>query len=324
MIFDGHSDLLIAISKQRQQGHKNVFKSFYYDQYKASLVSGSIFVLWADPPNDASPKKRIDQLLSVALSEIEDSQGLIRLITKFSDLDITDTTHFQVLLGMEGLSHLKNDVSLLDYYYSKGVRHASLTWNEVNEFATSVLGDPNRGLTSSGIDVVRRMEQLGMVVDVSHLNEKSFWDVANHTQKPFIASHSNARSICDHKRNLTDAQLKAVSASGGLVGLNCYGDFVNTKKNLQTLEGMSIQITHLLKLIGPDHIAFGFDFCDYLETDTLGSFSDNPLDQPGIKGLNSISEVKNLIHLLYDMGIPENDIHKITHLNYQRFLREIL
>ncbi|GAU78059.1 dipeptidase [Fusibacter sp. 3D3] len=324
MIFDGHSDLWIAISNQRHQGQHNVFKSFYYDQYKASSVFGSIFVLWADPPNDVNPKKRIDELLSVALNEIEESQGLMRLITKSSELDMTDTSHFQVLIGMEGLSHLKGDIALLDDYYNKGVRHASLTWNDVNAFATSVLGDPNRGLTSIGIDVVTRMEQLGMIVDVSHLNEKSFWDVATHTHKPFIASHSNARSLCDHKRNLTDAQLKAVSASGGLVGLNCYRDFVSTNRALQTLEGMRFQIAHLLQKIGSDHIAFGFDFCDYLEADTLGSFSDTPLDQPGIEGLNSISEVKNIMHLLYDMGISEKDIHKITHLNYQRFLNAIL
>ncbi|MBF4695410.1 dipeptidase [Fusibacter ferrireducens] len=324
MIFDGHSDLLIALSKQRQQGQKNVFKSFYYDQYRASSVYGGIFVLWADPPNDIHPKERIDHLLNVALNEIEDAQGLIRLITKFSDLDMKDTNHFQVLLGMEGLSHLKNDISLLDGYYDQGVRHASLTWNDVNEFATSVLGDPTRGLTPSGIEAVERMEQLGMIVDVSHLNEKSFWDVANHTHKPFIASHSNARSVCDHKRNLTDDQLKAVSASGGLVGLNCYGDFVSASKSLQTLEGMGIQINHLLKTIGPDHIALGFDFCDYLEADTLGSFSDTPLAQPGINGLNNISEVKNLTAYLYAMGLSENVILKITHRNYERFLREVL
>ena len=235
-----------------------------------------------------------------------------------------DNSHFQILLGMEGLSHIKSDISLLDHYYSKGVRHASLTWNDVNELATSVLGDPNRGLTAYGVEAVRHMEKLGMIVDVSHLNEKSFWDVANHTKKPFIASHSNSRRICDHKRNLTDDQLKAISDSGGLVGLNCYGDFVSTNKKLKTLEGMKLQINHLLKTIGPDHLALGFDFCDYLETDTLGSFSVSTLDQPGILGLNSVSEVHNLIYLLHDMGISEDHFNKITHLNYERFLKEIL
>lgn len=108
-----------------------------------------------------------------------------------------------------------------------------LTWDEENALATGVQGDADRGLTETGRRAVRRIQEKGMVMDVSHLNEKSFWGVMDVTAGPVIASHSNAKALCDVPGNLTDEQLRAIRDTGGVVGLNAYCRFVDANPDRQ-------------------------------------------------------------------------------------------
>lgn len=322
MIFDAHGDIWTDVTVKRQQGKIDIFKKYHLEKYKKGNVNAGIFVIWIDPPYDVNPQKRALEIIENMSVEINNNKDLFGIIRKYDDIEeaIRDKK-FITIIGTEGLSYIGNNVELLDLLYLFGVRHATLTWNEENELATGVNGDPKRGLTEYGVQAVKRMEQLGIIVDVSHLNEKSFWDVYNNTNKPFIASHSNCKAICDYKRNLTDEQLKAIKKRGGVVGLNAFADLVANEQEHRNIEYLVEHLEHMIKIMGIDYVGFGFDFDDYLESDTLGAFADGDAK---IKDLENITKVPKLIQILEQKGYSNEDIEKIKYKNFFRVIKEIL
>ena len=220
---------------------------------------------------------------------------------------------------MEGLSGLHGRVDFLDVLYAWGVRHAMLTWNEVNEFAHGASCHEDKGLTSLGIKALDRMEELGMLVDVSHANERTFWDVCEHTTKPFIASHSNAYALCAHARNLKDDQIKALAARGGVIGMNAWPEFIDGAA--PSAERLADHVDHIRDLVGIDHIACGFDFCDYLTSDTLDSFTSSDVVT---EGLESAANIPSLFALLRARGYSEEDVEKIAHGNMMRVVKAVI
>lgn len=157
------------------------------------------------------------------------------------------------------------------------------------------------------------MNELGMIVDVSHANEKTFWDIYEVSDKPIIASHSNARKLCDHVRNLTDEQIKAIAESGGLVGAVAYKGFVDLEKEKQTIERYVDHIDYMVSLAGIKHVGLGFDFCEYLYAGRTGKDM-NP------KGLEDASYAQNVIEELRKREYSEEDIRKIAYENFMRVI----
>ncbi len=321
-IFDGHSDIFTDVTMKRLEGKKNIIKNYHFEKLKAGNVAGTILVVWVDPPHTSDPTWRMLEVLGAASEEIEDMKDCAAVALKVEDMDtIQKSGKVPIIIGMEGLSGLRGNVSLLNMLYRVGVRHASLTWNEDNEFATGVISkETDRGLTDLGIQAVKRMEELGILIDVSHLNDKSFWDVYNNTTKPFIASHSNARTICDVPRNLTDDMIKAIAERGGTIGMNAWPDFIDNKN--PNVENLSNHIDYIANLVGIDHIAFGFDFCDFLEGDTTASFQGG--ESVSSKGFEDSSKIPLLIELLSRKGYKTADIEKIAYGNIERVLKTVL
>lgn len=169
---------------------------------------------------------------------------------------------------MEGAEAIEHDLERIPFFYEQGVRMLSLTWNHGNALADGVLAPQKGGLTALGRQAVQKMEAMGMLLDVSHLSDAGFYDVANLMQKPFLASHSNARAICDHPRNLTDTQLHILREIGGYVGLNFYPPFVAKKESVDT-EDLLRQLCYLLDQAGEDAVGFGTDF-DGIDQTPLG------------------------------------------------------
>ena len=151
-------------------------------------------------------------------------------------------------------------LSNLEYFYARGVRMICLNWNFINgighpNFTLSEKPDfktPNteKGLTQFGIDVVKKMEKLGMIIDISHMSDKGFWDVYNNTTKPFIASHSNSRSVCNHVRNLTDDMIKALANRGGVMGLNFCTNFINEEAEVTYTNDIVKHALHIIEVGG--------------------------------------------------------------------------
>lgn len=180
-------------------------------------------------------------------------------------------------LTVEGAELLGCDPARLDQAAIDGVTAINLTWNYANALSGSSKERPERGLSTVGRDFVRKMEDLHILVDVSHLSEAGFWDLADLARRPFIASHSNAKSVRDHTRNLTDGQINAIIKNQGVIGLNFYEAFVGGGRDFDALRA---HLDHILGLGGAAHIALGGDWdgCDTIPAlpsiDRIGDFYD--------------------------------------------------
>lgn len=201
----------------------------------------------------------------------------------------------------------------LEYFYEKGIRLISLTWNFANCFGAPNSFDPSvmeQGLTPFGREAVCRMEELGMIVDVSHLSDGGFWDVANILHTPFVASHSNCRALSPHPRNLTDEMLHILGERGGVAGLNFCPAFLHqdiTRRD-STIESMIAQIKHMVNKGGIECAAIGTDF-------------------DGIQGDLEIETPEKLELLFSELsaaGFTSGEIEKIAFENAERVIRDIL
>ena len=166
-------------------------------------------------------------------------------------------------LAIEGAEAVREDEGLLELAYAQGVRMVSLVWNLPNSLAAPCGSD--EGLTEKGRRFFQRAQKLGMLVDVSHVSEKGFWDMAELAEKPIIASHSDSFAVCPHPRNLTDEQFKAIRDLGGTAGLNLYVPFL-TQEPRASFDDLRRHLEHFLELSGEGHLALGADLdgCDRL------------------------------------------------------------
>ncbi len=210
------------------------------------------------------------------------------------------------VLTVEGGSVLGGDLERLDTLYRDGVRLMTLTWNGSNAIGNGCFAENKGGLTDFGKAVVRKMQCLHMLVDVSHLNERGFFDVAEYTDKPFLASHSNAKIVKNpyaEARNLSGAQIQVLTERDGLIGLNFCADFLGNDGNTG-MDAVLRHITHFLDLGAEKNLAFGGDF---------DGCTVHPL-------LNGIENIPLLFDYLLQHGIAESVLEDIFFQNGYRFL----
>lgn len=323
MIIDIHGDIWTDVTVKRSLGEKDIIKRYHLDRFKKGNMVGGTFIVWIDPPHDIRPKERFIESIKYMSAEILQNQDIIKVIYNTRDFyDAIDEGKLAILLGMEGLSPLGDDVDGIYALYQLGFRQINLTWNEQNEFATGVRGDKNRGLTQLGKKAVKIMEDLGIIIDVSHANDRTFWDVYNTASKPIIASHSNSRALCNVPRNLTDDQIKAIGETGGLVGINAFNEFIHVDRDKRNVDFLINHIEHIVDLIGIENVAFGFDFFEYLEQDTSSTFIEDPYI--GTPGIEDISKSGNLIRKLEERGFSKEDIEKISYRNFLNLMDRVL
>ena len=192
----------------------------------------------------------------------------VRRVTDPHDIDgVLDEGQVAALLTVENGSPIGEDLSVVDELADDGVKMLTLTWNGPNAIGSG--NDTTSGLSAFGRKAVSSLEEHGIVVDVSHLNDAGFWDVERAARRPFVASHSNARAVCDHPRNLTDDEFRAILASGGIVGLNYFRSFVTLRHGPRgsaadsgevTFDELMAHVEHWLDLGGEGAVALGSDF----------------------------------------------------------------
>lgn len=164
-----------------------------------------------------------------------------------------------ILLSLEGADPIGDNLSLVRIFYELGISSLGLTWNYRNLVADGV-GERNPGgLSRFGIELVKELNRLSVAIDISHLAEPAFWDVISLSDQPVMASHCNVRKLCDHPRNLSDAQITAIFKQGGVIGINFVPQFVS-QEGRADWDGLLRHLDHLLSLGGEDHIGFGSDF----------------------------------------------------------------
>ncbi|WP_304331032.1 dipeptidase [Brachyspira innocens] len=316
MIFDAHSDIWTDVAVKTLKGENNIIKKYHYDNLIKGKIGGSIFVIWTEPKNYNRALERVREIQECIKKELEYIKDIILIAKNYDDIiKAQKENKIYIFIGFEGLISIDDNIDLIDEYYEYGARHASLTWNEENKLASGVRGDTNKGLTDLGKKTVKKMQDKGMIVDVSHLNDKSFFDVIDITSAPIIASHSNSRVLCGSLRNLTDEQLKAIRDTKGVVGLNSYKGFIDENKDKQTIERALDHIKYIADKIGIDHIGLGFDYNEYFEDE---------ITPPSVKGLENASKSYDIIIKLKEAGFNNEEIEKIEYRNFHRIIKEIL
>lgn len=217
------------------------------------------------------------------------------------------------VLTMEDGVAVNGKMEKLDEFYHMGIRALALTWNFENCFGYPNSNDPRingKGLKPFGIEAVKHMQDIGMLVDVSHLNDAGFDDVCRIAKVPFIASHSNARAICRHSRNLTDDRIRALAKAGGVMGLNLMPGFLNDSEGSQIsrIDDMVQMIQHEKEIAGIDVIAIGTDFDGF----------------DGDKEIASCDQLNRLYDALAKAGFSAGEIEKIACGNVMRVIHEAM
>lgn len=259
------------------------------------------------PDNLRGPEamQYFEAVFSVYLEQLRRFPEQVTPVMDLRDIDkILDRSPVASILAVEGGAVLGGDLDNVGRLYRRGVRMMTLTWNAANEIGGGSATD--LGLTDFGIAVIAEMERLGMIVDVSHLSDRSFYDVCLWAKRPFIATHSNARAVCGHTRNLTDDMFREIVRRGGLVGLNFYDNFILRDGNSLHVDDLLRHIHHFLELGGEDVLALGSDF----------DGADMP---PYVSG---VEKLPDLIGAMEWSGIPAAVVEKIRYQNARRFLAE--
>lgn len=205
------------------------------------------------------------------------------------------------LLSIEGADLLDCDVAKLETVAAWGVRMLNPVWNNANALSGSCAQDSDRGLSIKGVEFVAKMEDMGIFVDISHISDNGFWDVIRSAKRPVVASHSNARTICPHRRNLTDDMFRAIRDTGGVVGINLYRDFVGD----DTMETLVAHIDHFLGMDGEKTVAIGGDLdgCEALAA-----------------GMSGVEDVAQLYQALEARGYGSGLLEDIFWNNWRRLL----
>lgn len=311
-IIDGHTDVLISLEQLGRKFHKeSEYGHVDLPRIRKGNVAAMFFAIYPGI-NEYYIMKGARQLLEL----VEEPKNELMLIKKASDLEVAEKENkVGVIFHIEGIGGFDTEFHLLHLLYRLGLRSFGITWSNLNRFGSGSSFDPNapedtRGLTAEGRELVLEANKLGVIVDVSHLSDKSFWNVLDVTKKPIIASHSSVRAICPHIRNLSDDMIKALADNGGLMGINFGNSFLREDMGRSKDTPYTKIIDHVdyvVNLVGPDHVAFGSDF-------------------DGTSVPDEIKDVTGFNKLVAEMekrGYSDQDINKIGHENLIRIFKKV-
>jgi membrane dipeptidase len=332
------------------------------DKARAGNLGAEFFSIWADP---TTTKGHFAQATFDMIDSVYEqaAQHPDRMMMAYSVEDI-ERAHKQnklaALMGIEGGHSIENDIHLLRDFYRLGVRYMTLSWSNTNEWADSSgdINDPkiehHNGLTDSGKQIVLEMNRLGMMVDISHVADKTFYDAIAVSRAPVIASHSSSRALTNHPRNMTDDMLRALAKNGGVVQVNFYSAFVdeNYRKaaEAQNKEHDAAVEDYIAKLKAAGKTVTYLDY-DHMEREWAAKIPRPPLkslidhidhiakvagvDHVGLgsdfdgvsgampQGIDSAADLPRITQALLDRGYSAGDIHKILGGNLLRVFREV-
>lgn len=309
-VIDAHCDTLTVLSQQNRtlgitsnQGHLDL------PRLRKGKVNVQFFAIFVSPEYNDDPVKYTEDIIEQFNKELAINSDLLSHVCTYDEIHkslLKDKTC--AILTIEGGEALKGKIEKLDDYFNLGVRGLTLTWNGRNELGDGVgLGTQASGLTVFGREVVERMSELGMIIDVSHLSETGFWDVISEVRVPIAATHSNCKEICDHPRNLTDQQIRSIAEKGGVIGVTYVPQFIDI--NSPSIDKLMDHIDHLYQVGGVSCIGLGSDF-DGIDITT--------------KGLHDCSvAVPNIENALIKRGYTTGQIELILGDNWLRIVKDI-
>lgn len=309
-LFDAHCDTISRFCAKRFQTDSLAASSGHLDLARTAGFApyAQFFALFA---NRATPGPamwdRYCMMLARLRREVSDHPEQIALCCSAQDACMAgEQGKIAAFVSVEGAELLDCDPGKLEKAWRDGVRAVTVTWNHANALSGSHMDRPEQGLTEQGVAFVRRMRELGMLVDVSHLSDRGFWDITEKAPGPVIATHSNARAIYFHTRNLTDEQITAIIQCRGVIGLNLFVDFIGPKPS--SVDDVRAHLDHILDLGGEDAVALGGDWDGA---------------DPLVGGFDDISCWRVLYDELVRRNYPEVLIEKLFYNNMMRIVREV-
>jgi membrane dipeptidase len=339
LVFDGHNDVLLRLHKKRQANVESVFLEGEDDGHLdlprmlAGGFGGGLFAVYIPSPKNGMsysqmmrgecydvplpPLMEAGEALPTALAmaailfRIERAaKGAIRICRTAGEIRACLELGVRAaVLHMEGAEAIGPDLAALEVFYQSGLRSLGPVWSRPTIFGHGVpfrypsTPDTGPGLTDLGRTLVRSCNELGIAIDLSHITERGFWDVARLSKAPLIASHSNAHAVCPHARNLTDPQIEAIRDSGGLVGLNFATSFLRPDGQRDTdtpIELMLRHLDHLIGILGVDHVGMGSDFDGAEIPEAIGDVAGLPV----------------LVGAMRAHGYDEATMRKLCHENW--------
>ncbi|MBE8713072.1 dipeptidase [Sphingobacterium hungaricum] len=352
-LVDMHNDAIYEtifsgkdIGQRLKTGHTDL------PRLKEGGVDVQVFAVWSDDKKYGKGKafKHANAQIDALEKMLAKYPEQIALAKNSRQIDsIQRTGKIVALIGVEGGNMIENSIENLEALYKRGALYLTLTWNYNLSWATAAAIESKtttsqgKGLTEHGRNIIRKMNELGMLVDLSHAGEQTFYDVLKITSIPVLVSHSNAYALTPHYRNLKDEQLLALKKNGGVVGVNFYSGFLDSGYNARVkklykqhfgdkgdyklsvtrqyeslpanlksqanapMSKVLEHIDYLVKMVGIDHVAIGSDF--------------DGIESPP-QGLEDVSKFPNLTKALLGKGYSEQDVAKIMGLNFLRLLRE--
>lgn len=261
-VADCHNDLLLACQHRRERGVSDPFGDDWLPGLRAGGVVFQVLPIFTEEQfiGEGALRRTLEILeLSREIASLHHHD--VGIVETASDIDeIVGDGRIALLLALEGAEPVGSSLAMLETMWRLGVRLASFTWNRRTMMADGV-GETDTGgqLTSLGVEAVAEMERIGMVVDVSHLSAHGLAHLGEVASEPFVASHSSCRALCDHPRNLTDAELRLVARSGGFIGMNATGRFV-AASGVPTVDRFVDHVEHAVATVGDGSVAIGADF----------------------------------------------------------------
>jgi membrane dipeptidase len=338
-VVDMHCDTVLALYRnQREQKQGDLFRNeFHIDLEKMQRGDYFLqnFAMYVNLKKEQEPFSRCLELIDTLSNEVQKHSSKIRLVQTYDEImNNWKENVMSAMLTVEEGGVIQGSLENLKELYRRGVRMMTLTWNYPNEIGYPNCltphgevvayggGNQTNGLTDFGLKVVAMMEELGIIIDVSHLSDAGFYDVLANTSKPFVASHSNSRALCPHIRNLTDDMIRKLSDRGGVLGLNYEASFLNRidesksadntdhdkGDRQETMTAMVAQVKHIINVGGYECLGLGSDF-DGIET---------PYE------MKDASYLPRLAYELEHAGLSVNQIEAIFHKNVLRIYRELL
>ena len=345
-VFDGHNDTLLNLLLRKRGGGRGFFersdaghvdlpraleggfaggffacfappnpKAGWTEEAALTVTAEGYEVAGAPPLDPEYARGFADGMARLLFRLEEEAEGHLRVVRTAAEIaGCLDDGALAAILHFEGAENLGTEPGALQEVYDLGLRSLGLVWSRPNAYAHGVpfrfpsTPDTGPGLTEAGRDLVSECNRLGVLVDLSHLNERGFWDVASLSDAPLVATHSNAHALCPSSRNLTDRQLDAIRDSDGMVGVNFAVAFLREDGRDDTntpLEAVVRHVDYLAERLGIDRVGFGSDFDGARVPEAIGDVLGLP----------------NLLAALRDGGYGEAELRKLAHENWLRVLR---
>lgn len=303
-LIDAHCDTITRLMEDNKELIKN---NCHIDIEKLKNFNSPVqfFAIWLQPKYYENPMQQTLKYIDFYNTQLKKYSEFIDKAESVKDIEKNrNCKKISAILTIEGGEAIES-ISSLQLLYNLGVRAVALTWNNSNKIAGGI-EENQKGITDFGYSIVSKMNKLGMIVDVSHLSEKSFWDFDKVAENSYIASHSNAKKLCNNRRNLTDEQIKAIANKNGVIGINLYSGFLSNNET-STVEDILKHMDYIIKLVGSDYVGFGCDFDGIDKTPEL------------VSDVSKLELVIEKIITLYGDCVAE----KILNNNFMRVIKNV-